>query len=337
MPGDSVLENLEIDLEIDIRGSLKPYTNFYESTSGRRIFGLRQSLEVARKFGDEDIVEIIERAIKINLAARKKEVKWRKARQLGERSRTKANEIDVELDRAVGALHTQLQNIRSVYHDQPRGESAAELLSDLFPEGAGKITTMAFEDELSNVQYIVEHLRALGDDQLTDLGIEPLVDQLDRLADRFADALANYEERPVGWDEVRAANEHGQEAMLQAVVKVLGTYPTQKKEDVEARSQILEPIIEQDERIAELHRNERAIKDVDPESGEENVPPGEGSGPGSGAPNDGGQPTDGENDGGQPTDSENDGGQPTDNEGEPDGDSSSGTNDSEGESDQPNG
>jgi hypothetical protein len=327
MPGDSVLENPDIDLDIDIRGSLKPYTNFYESTNGRRIFGLRQSLEVARRFGDEEIVDIIERAIQINLAAREKEIKWRKARQIGERSRTKANEIDVELDRAVGALHTQLQNIRSVYHGQPRGETAAEILSDLFPEGAGKITTMAFEDELSNVQYIVEQLRDRWGDQLTDLGIEPLVDQLDRLADQFADALANYDERPVGWDEVRAANEHGQEAMLQAIVKVLGTYPTQKKEDVEARSKILGPIREQDERIAELHRNEQTISDVDPESGEENVPPGEGTSSGSGAPNDGGQPTDGDNDGGQPTD----------NDGENDGDSPSGTNNTDGQSDQPNG
>ncbi len=302
-------------------GSLKPYTNFYKSTNGRRIFALRQSLAVARKFGDEEIVEVIERAIEINLDSREKENVWRRARQLGEYSRTRANEIDNELDRTIGALHTQLQNIRSVYHDQPRGEQAAEILATLFPEGAGPITTLSFEDELSTVQYILESLEGRWGRDLAALGIEPLVEQLDRLADQFEDALANYDRRPVGWDEVREADERGQEAMLQVVVKVLGTYPTRSDEDVEARSELLEPILEQNARIGELHRNDRTVTDVDPETGEETPPPGEGDSSGDGASNDGGQPSDGQSDG----------------DGQSQGDGSSTDDTTDSESDQPNG
>ncbi len=256
-------------------GLLEEVTDFLQLTPGRRAFALQQVEKEAEQLVDEAIDDAllakIARALEINNEARATRNWWRRDRKLNEDSRHKANEIDNELDRAIGALHTNLQATRKGFPDGPRGEAASEILQALFPDGAAGITSLSFEDELSAVRFLVEQFNTEWSDEADRLGIRPLVDRIDGLADQFADALGNTEVRTTTWDEVRAADTEGQRAMLQVVVEILGRF--NEPDQLPTARKLLAPILEQNDRVSELHSRNRRVTDVDPETGEEVTDP----------------------------------------------------------------
>jgi hypothetical protein len=297
--------------------ALSTLFNFYQIPTGRRLLALRQVLEIAEARGDTGIAEAVRRALEINRRARNMEGRWRRDRHRDQMTRREAAEIDKKLDRAVGALHRQLEDVRELFAEEPRGETAETILQHLFPEGAGAIVTMAFEEELGTVQYILGKLEEEWAEDLEQLGVAPTVDRLAELNDEFADALAGPDHEEVSWDQVREAGRDGQEAMLHVVGKIVGEYGTDSRDDIEARRELLGPILEQNERVGELYSRQHQVSDVDPETGEEQ-PPGEGPEPPS--ENDGGagpdQPDDG--DGGAGPDQPDDGDGGSDDVSEPD-------------------
>lgn len=259
--------------------------DFYQIPTGRRRLALRQVLEIAEARGDTAIAEAVRWALEINLRAHDLEGRWRHERHRDQMTRREAAEIDKKLDRAVGSLHRQLQDIRELFADEPRGETAETILQRLFPEGAGAIVTMPFEEELGAVEYILGQFEEHWEEDLEDLNVTATVDRLDDLADEFADALAGSDREEVTWDQVREATQRGQEAMLSVVGKIVGEYGTDSDDDVAARRELLGPILAQNERVGELYSRQHQVSDVDPETGEER-PPGEGPEPPS--DNDGG-------------------------------------------------
>jgi hypothetical protein len=244
-------------------------------TPGRRHVAGDQILDLLDKLPDEkvdeELLRLVEWSIEVNDEARRRLVQWRSDRTVNEGSREEARKLDNELDRAIGALHSALQAMKKGFPDEPRGEVAAEILETLFPEGAAGITNLPFEDELSAVRIVVEDLSGKWAEEADELGVRPLVDRVDGLADRFADALGEAETRKTTWDEVRAADNEGQDAMLRVAYAILGRF--HGPDERETARKLLEPIIEQDERIGELHSRNRRITDVDPETGEEETQP----------------------------------------------------------------
>jgi hypothetical protein len=279
-------------------GNLSQYSGFNAIPPSRAIFALSQGRDRAKARGADKIVDAIDKAIAANQEARDAEGEWRHARQVDDMSRREAAEIDHDLDRAVGALYRQLRDIKSLFDDEPKGETAARILEKLFPEGAAAITRMSFEPELGAVNYILDSLEEDWGNDLDDLDITSTVQRLDTLADQFEDALAKPDRAETTWDEVREARKRGQDAMLHAVATVIAEYGTNEDADIEARREILSPLLEQDERVSQLHAENRTVTGVDPESGEEQPPedgpqgPGDGDSPGDGEPtNDGGSQT----------------------------------------------
>lgn len=249
--------------------------DFLGSTPGRRLVSLRETRDLVKmlpdELVDEELLETLDDSIETNEEAHEKRNWWRRDRQVDEQARKRANELDVEIDRTVGALHDTLQAKRRVFRGMSTGEAAAEILETLFPEGAAGITTLPFEDELSAVRFLVDQLGDNWSDEVDDLGVGDEVDRLSSLADQFADALTESAERNVTWDEVRAANQEGQKAMLRVVAGILGRF--NQPDEIETARELLAPILDQDERLSDLHSRNRRISDIDPESGEEETPP----------------------------------------------------------------
>jgi hypothetical protein len=256
--------------------------DFRGLTPGRRIVATRQTRELVKMLPDEkvdqDLIDAIDVSLETNEEAREKHNWWRRDRQVDEQARERANELDVEIDRTVGALHDTLKAKRKAFRGMDSGEAAAEILEKLFPDGAAGITTLPFEDELSAVRFVVEQLGDNWSDAVDELGVRSEVDRLSSLADQFADALTESAERNTTWDEVRAADQEGQKAMLRVVVEILGRF--NRPDEIETARELLAPILEQDERVGDLHRRNRRISDIDPESGEEETPDGSGETPG---------------------------------------------------------
>ncbi len=244
------------------------FLDLYQSTTGRSIWALEQMLSIAEAYGATEVMAYIEEAIEVNREARDMEGRWDRDRHVDEMARVEAHEISPELDKVVGAIHTQLESIAKAFRERPRGETAAELRKQLFPDGAGGYTNRPFEDKLSGVRFLLEQFDGDWRDEVETLGIVPSVERLREVADDFEEALISDDgPDPVSWDQVLEARQKGQEAVLRVVAKVLGTFASDS--DAEARRELLAPIREQDERIGELHRNQRGVKDVDPDTGEE--------------------------------------------------------------------
>jgi hypothetical protein len=210
------------------------FLDLYQSTTGRSIWALRQMLEIARAYGATEVVRYIEEAIEANLEARNMEGRWERDRQVDEMARVEAHEIRPELDKVVGAIHTQLESIGKAFRERPRGETADELREQLFPEGAGGYTNRPFEDKLSGVRFLLEQFDGDCRDEVETLGLGPSVERLREVADEFYEALSSDDgPDPVSWDEVREARQEGQEAVMRVIAKVLGTFASAS--DAEAR------------------------------------------------------------------------------------------------------
>ena len=325
-----------------MHGTLSPYFDLYDFPTGRRLFALGEMRERAESVDDEELVEVIDRALEVNRRVRNLEGQWRHARSVDARTRKRAAQIDNDLDRAVGALHTQIKAVASLFADEPKGRIASVMREELFPDGAGAITRMSFEEELSAVKYLLERLTTEWSGDLADLEIKSTVEKLSSLAGAFEDALSQ-PSRSTTWDEVREARSRGQETMLHAVAMVLGKFGTDEDDAVETRQQLLAPIRNQNERIGDLHRRQRAVPDVDPETGEPE-PPEEAETVGEsetqadgGSPSDGDTPQEGDSPQETETDSQSDGDSQSDSDADnqSDGDGpSDGGGDSDGEPEQ---
>ena len=316
-----------------MHGTLSPYFDLYDFPTGRRLFALGEMRERAESVEDEELVGAIDRALEVNQRARHLEGQWRHARSVDQMARRRAAQIDNDLDRAVGALHSQLKAVAALFADEPKGRTASAMREELFPDGAGAITRMSFEEELSTVKYLLEQLSTEWGGDLADLEIKSTVEKLSSLADAFEDALAE-PPRSTTWDEVREARNRGQEAMLHAVATVLGKFGTDEDDAIEMRQRLLTPIRNQNERIGELHKRQRGLTDVDPETGEPEAPDEAGADGASDSQADGGSPSGGEDsdDGNSPQDpvSDAESGGESESESDPDAESQS---DSDGQSD----
>lgn len=244
------------------------FLELYQSTTGRNIVALEQMLPIAAEHDAPEVFACIEQALEVNGWTREKELMWNRDRQVDEMARAEAKEISHELDQVVGAFFRQIQSIETAFSGRPRGETVVELREQLFPEGAAGYTKQPFEDKLSAIRFLLEQFDEEWREEVESLGMGPSVERLRELADEFEEALRLDDARdPLSWDEVREAKGAAREEMLRVVAKVLGTFASDS--DAEARRELLAPIREQDERIAELHRQRRGVTDVDPETGEE--------------------------------------------------------------------
>lgn len=251
-------------------GSLQPYFDLYQFPTGRRLFALRQVKERAEQMSLATIAELADEAVQHDEQTMHMEAAWRRARSINEGKREAANVIDVALDRAVGGLHTHLQSLRHAFGDaHPRGKRAAQVLDTLFPEGAGAITTMTYENELAAVEVLLHQLNDDFAAEKQDLNLAPYMELITELKDRFALALKDEQTRDVTYSEIRHARMLGQEGLLRVVAKVLGEYCGPSEEHVTMRHTLLAPVMSQNRRLEERYASRRGSGDVDPQTGNE--------------------------------------------------------------------
>ncbi|TKD01851.1 hypothetical protein [Polyangium fumosum] len=71
---------------------------------------------------------------------------------------------------------------------------------------------------------------------------------------------------------MKAAREAGQNYLLRIVARILGTYDEPTGDHAEKRAALLAPVVKQNEAIRHNIRTRRSTPDVDPKTGEEQLP-----------------------------------------------------------------
>lgn len=254
--------------------ALQDLLNLYVFSTGRRLFALKQVRPIAKDRGLSALEGHIAKAIKHDKKTRALELLW--ARQAAPAPEQKeAPRVDALVDRALSALRDAAQaHADGAEPGDKVVKQVNDFLAELFPAGLQAVTQLSYVDELSALEEIVAKLKGKLAPAVAELSLKRFADRLERLLPRYEAALKRPKDE-VNFGDIRAARAQGQDLLLQAVVMILGAFPASTPGDVEARSALLTPILEQNEAIRQYLRGRRggSVVDVNPETGEPEVLP----------------------------------------------------------------
>jgi hypothetical protein len=241
-------------------------------STGRRIFACGQVLDAARRQENAELlIDLIERSTAQDRATLALEARWREQRANRSRARGRAVELDNEIDRLLGGMFTTVSVLVGALRTGDRASEGRAFLRSFFPEGAGSITNMRFEDQLAVMEEMLTRLAAMSAEQIDRLNIGFYVEELRRLVPEFERELREHTREDLRFDVVRAARQEGHENMLLLLATIYATRAGRDEADTRARRELIGPIIEQAERIRARRRTRPSGHDVevDPETGEE--------------------------------------------------------------------
>ncbi|WP_428265739.1 hypothetical protein [Haliangium sp.] len=248
--------------------SLRTRVNLYRFTPGRRAFVLRELSRRATGFGLTALATRADEA-----SAHDQEVLAMQARRRGQNGGVygpEAAEIDNLVDRGLTGYHAYLDAQARLFVDQPQGEAGERLRDHLFPAGPGAITRLPYPQQHSEITRIIA---AHEDDELqADVAALPelpaMLARLRELNDLYGQMLHDYDIAP-GVDEIRLADEAGQENLAEVYLLVLAHGLSDGEDAARQREHLCEPIERQNEAIRLARRRRRQPREVDPDLGDE--------------------------------------------------------------------
>jgi hypothetical protein len=236
-------------------------------STGRRMFALRKLRPIARHHGYTRLVTRIDQALRHEEHVRALDWEWEASKR--QQSSDPIKELDGRLDQTVTA-------VRDGAASQARGERPdAEItvrveyfIATLFPAGVPAITHLAYVEQLDRVEFILGKLRGELAPMVVDFGLGR---QVERLAGLAAEYRAALESRPtrMRFDVVREARATGQNNLLAIVAIIVARYcDDHDPQHMSARAALLAPILEQHEAVRAYLSARRAVRDIDPDTGE---------------------------------------------------------------------
>jgi hypothetical protein len=254
--------------------SLSSLFNFYDFSTGRRLFALSQVQKLAKDHAFAELSTHTATAIQHDKRTHELDLKWSEIPGAAVGSKTtkklsKIQRIDAKVDRTLTALRdAAVAQIDGAEPDDAIHLQVDGFLRAIFPAGVQAVTGLSFVDELNAVDAIVDKLNGSHAGAVAELGLTRIAKRLATLAVEYRAAQEAPSEEELSFGTVRAARAKGQEHLLQAVALIVGKYHSSADEHVAARSALLAPILKQNEAIRLYLRSRRAVEDVDPETGE---------------------------------------------------------------------
>jgi len=249
----------------------------YEHTPGSLLFGLKGARAAAVELDVPEIAAACDKATKAAQEFYNVNAAWERTKnQPKSKGEGEAVALDPLVDRGVTGLQDAASvPVRSLPKEHPLAVAGRAFLKNALPNGAEGITKLPHAEELVAVQQLIKRCDDPNDlrPQVQSLSLSPLVENLRGLAVRFEAALRQPARGETSWDKLKATGFEAQECMLELVAKITGTFNLRTPEHIDARTKLLFPIIEQDDRIADSRKQRKPVTDVDPNTGEPVVTP----------------------------------------------------------------
>lgn len=247
-------------------------------STGRRLYTFHRVLAVAKKMQASTIEALAQKAIAADDATYTLELRWASQRRSGKPSakQVKAQralqKLDSQVDKALSGLRdSAMALIRGADDDERELIDAVEhFLDAVFPNGVQAVTSKTYDQELVAVKAIVAKLEGDLAPNVQKLGLSVNVERLAKLAIKYDEAQRGADSLEFG--AVKAARAAGQEWLLRLAAKIMGTYDGPDGEHAQKRAALLGPVVAQNEAISEHIRSRRSVPDVDPSTGEEQLP-----------------------------------------------------------------
>lgn len=238
--------------------------------TGRRIYAQTKVLERADQRTMRDLVEHVRKAI-----AHDRETLQVELSRLGmtqARFDPDAMRLDALLDRSITGLDAFLESFIRIYGlDHELGAAAAELRSEIFPTGVRAITSLPYIQEEQAVAAVLARLQSeRAQELLAKLpGADMLIARITERHQEYRAALYKDQDGP-SQEDVQEMQYRGQQYVYGTVVLILGH--NVRTGDDHTTEHLLEPILRQVQDVREARRRRRTPTDVNPDTGEPEVP-----------------------------------------------------------------
>lgn len=257
--------------------SVRDLFDLYDHTPGSLLFGLKGTRSAALKRNVPEVVSACDTAIEAALTYYNVNAAWERTKnQPRSKGEGEAIALDPLVDRGVTALQDAATiPVRSLPKDHPLAVAGREFRKKGLPNGAEGITKLAHPEELVAVQQLLNRCDDANDlgPYVEKLAMSPLVEHLRKLAVQFEAALRSPAIGETSWDKVKVTGIEAQERLGELMAKIVGTFNLRTPEHIAARAELLFPIMEQEERIAEVRKLRRPVTDIDPDTGDPAVGP----------------------------------------------------------------
>jgi hypothetical protein len=248
---------------------LSRFIKINELSTGRRLYALLRVLALVMARGLAPIVQLVEQAIAHDRQTRQLDLRWH-AMRVQPRSPASVKPVDARVDRAIKALRDgAVAQAEGAAPDDPVHGEVEDFLSEVLPVGVFAITKMPYVEQLSELENIVEKLEGPLASSVAELGLQRQAARLSELLPQYRDAINGAGVGNLGYTTVREARKRGQRYLHEVIAMILGTYyRADDPEHQAARAELLGPIVEQNEAVRAYLRARRAVRDVDPETGD---------------------------------------------------------------------
>ncbi|MDI3291208.1 hypothetical protein [Polyangium sp. 15x6] len=258
---------------------LSDFIQLVQFPTGRRTYTFYRVYDIAIALSAPAIAALAAEAIVADEKTLALEQRWATKRRAGTpsakqlRDQKALQRVDIQLDNALSGLRGAGESLLKGADEDEDKELIADvesLLHAIFPNGVAAITNAPYDVELALVKAIVGKLQGDLAPLVEKLGLGVNAARIAKLAQKYDEALKAVDNLDFG--VVKAAREAGQNYLLRIVAKILGTYDEPTGDHPQKRAALLAPVIKQSEAIRSHIRARRSAPDVDPKTGEEQLP-----------------------------------------------------------------
>ncbi len=259
-------------------------------TSGRRISIYNQMRLIGMRRNLTVLVAHIDRGLEHDRQTRELDNRWAK-KVRGRRYVREVQELDHVLDPVLASVRDiSLGHIRGL----PEGDRIVlevdAMLTDIFPAGVSAITSLPYIEQAAATETVVGKLQTEHALLVDELGLRARVDFLARLTLDYRTAIDH--SRNLTFARVSEYRRRGQQLLAEVMALMLGMFhDSTDPQHVDARTELLEPVLEQiaDLRATRRRRNNESDDDVNDGGVDQDGPDGEGPVEGGEGPVEGGE------------------------------------------------
>lgn len=258
---------------------LSQFLSLNNLPTGRRLFAHRKVLERADKSTMKDVVAHVKKSIKHDEETLQVELDRRGAPVA--RFSADATRLDVLLDRSITGLDSFFESWIRIYGvDEGEGADAAKVRKTVFPTGVGDITSLPYIQEDAAVAAILERMDEASIQKCLDRlpGADKLIAKIAAIHADYHKALQKEDDAP-SKETMRKMQYQGQQYVYGTAILILGYYV--RTGDAETTTHVMDPIRRQVQDLREARRRRRPVVDVDPDTGEPDLPANDEPEPGS--------------------------------------------------------
>jgi hypothetical protein len=249
--------------------------NLYELPAGRRVHALRRLHAIVKD--DPNLTDLATQvASAMDTSTNTLDLRTRWAESKNEKTTYPAEVLvlNQEHDQIFASLERICTGMaQGMLPSSPQAIAATRLLSSVFALGLAPLTQKDFVEQRETTNVWLKRFDSEFSQDLATLGVVPMISRLRTVNDSLGKLIDQSRAKSgVAWDTVQQSDTAGQQQLLQVVAAIVGRFSGRHPGDNDKRAALLEPILEQNEKVADMYRKRARVTDVDPETGKETEP-----------------------------------------------------------------